>query len=311
MNNAQRKPRRWWIAVPLLICAPVAALYVGAPLLALSALLMTAVNVLVFNVGITGWFANTGFVLSLASFQAAFILAFVVVTIWKAIRGRHYVLKWWNHWSVYTATAVLMGMLTAYPELTGDETIKVKTYHLDFASMVPSIAPGDHFLADQRPSVADRVAAGDVITWHPSHRDRFPYIHRIIGVPGDQVRLVNGVPEINGTLLNQTPLSEQDAAKVGAPADLEIWRETLPNGRSYLVTRKPELAPNANTQIVTLGEDQFFVLGDNRENSIDSRTHRPRGLGLANRSEILGVVTGFYWSKDPGKIGAPVNAFSD
>ncbi len=144
---------------------------------------------------------------------------------------------------------------------------------------------------------------GDVVVFkHPS--SGVDYIKRLIAVEGDKVQMKNGVLFINGTAVKTEPAGEFREPNVerGWPAMLprcvrledngetcvkERFTETLPNGVSYNTLNLGN-GQGDNTPIFTVPADHFFYMGDNRDNSTDSRFGQPSGVGYAHRDLIVG-----------------------
>ncbi|MEL6878636.1 MAG: signal peptidase I [Pseudomonadota bacterium] len=202
-------------------------------------------------------------------------------------------------------------------------------------SMLPRLWNGDYLLAAKWPYgfsnnslpfgaplipgrvLASEPEAGDVVIFkHPI--DGTDYIKRVIALPGDSVGMVDGQIILNGELVAKEPIedfiipvSSNTGCAWGAQqrtnADGEDvcaysrFRETLPNGVSYEVldfgsTR----TDNVDPQIVP--EGRMFVMGDNRDNSEDSRFTSMAGgaVGLVPQDNLVGRATIIMWSTDGG-----------
>jgi signal peptidase I len=124
---------------------------------------------------------------------------------------------------------------------------------------------------------------GDVVVFrHPvSGRD---YIKRLIGLPGDKVQIKNGVISLNGT-----PVEVEDAGTFeGATCVKSRQIETLPNGVSY-PTLNITNQQSDNTGVYTVPEGHYFFMGDNRDNSADSRlAQRAGGVGFVPFENLIG-----------------------
>ena len=156
---------------------------------------------------------------------------------------------------------------------------------------------------------------GDVVIFkHPV--DGSDYIKRVIGLPGDRVSMADGQVVLNGTPLAQQRLDDfviptSPNTRCAVPEARERdgmghevcryarYRETLPSGRSYEIldfgTR-----PVDTTRTVTVPDGRLFVMGDNRDNSQDSRFQAMAGagVGLVPQQLLVGRATVIMWSTD-------------
>lgn len=176
------------------------------------------------------------------------------------------------------------------------------TYHQPSGSMIPALAVGDRFFVDKR-AYADgrRPDYGDVIIFRVSAQ-RFgpafasaPFLKRVVGLPGDRVALAGGVVTVNGKPLPQTPIGEY-AARPGQKQKAARVREQAPNGATYDILRyaKPLSPDTAGPYVVPQGH--YFVLGDNRDDSIDSRYWVNHGNWYVPLASIIGRANFIYWS---------------
>ena len=147
---------------------------------------------------------------------------------------------------------------------------------------------------------------GDVVVFrHPVTGTDF--IKRLIGLPGDRVQMINGVLRINGeavALVDEDPFIEPfglqgpqnsptrcENGTVGPGADCIKSRqtETLPNGVAHSILSITDNGPGDNTRVFTVPQGQFFFMGDNRDNSNDSRfAQTARGVGFVPYEDLIG-----------------------
>jgi signal peptidase I len=118
---------------------------------------------------------------------------------------------------------------------------------------------------------------GDVIVFRPPPEPDRDFIKRLIGLPGDHIQMIDGVLHINGVAVQRERVGPtQDCPDSDAPNSSEysrpatIYRETLPNGVSYLTCEKG-MTELDNTREYVVPPDNYFMMGDDRDNSDDSR----------------------------------------
>jgi signal peptidase I len=113
---------------------------------------------------------------------------------------------------------------------------------------------------------------GDVVVFKFPPNPSIDYIKRVVGLPGDRIQMKNGQLFINGVGVQREKVGQidnPDITEVNRPVD--VYRETLPNGVSYDTL---DLSPNSigdDTREFVVPPDHYFMMGDNRDNSSDSR----------------------------------------
>jgi signal peptidase I len=178
-------------------------------------------------------------------------------------------------------------------------TTLVQAYVVPTGSMEGTIMVGDHMLVD-RLSTADpgafghhllpyrEVERGDIVAFLYPEDVRQTYVKRIIGVPGDRIRLENGQVIRNGHRLVE-PYTQHIAAWP------DRYRDNFPQSPDrYLTPRgRDMLAHHVENGEVVVPPGMLFALGDNRDNSLDSRY-----WGFVPRSYVVGRPLLVYWSYD-------------
>lgn len=212
-------------------------------------------------------------------------------------------------------------------------TLVFSPFSIPSESMLPRLANGDYLLAAKwpygysrfslpfdAPLFSGRVLAGPpqrgdiVIFKHPV--DQRDYIKRVIALPGDSIAMAGGQLLLNGRRIAREarpdfviPLSANTGCEWGGEfertaAGVEVcryrrFRETLPGGRSYDVLDFG-LTPSDSFAPVTVPAGAMFVMGDNRDNSRDSRFPAMAGdaVGLVPQENLVGRAGIIMWSTD-------------
>lgn len=176
-------------------------------------------------------------------------------------------------------------------------------YSIPSGSMKPNFLVGDYLFVSKYhygisnasfpfnpPLFSGRVLAfnqpqrGEVIVFKSQHERGKNYIKRLIGLPGDEVQLINGIVYINNKMV------EREEAGIFTDTDghvLKRYRETLPNGKSYEILEDSPFGSLDNTRVFKVPEGHYFFLGDNRDHSADSRT-AGNPIGYVPYEDLIG-----------------------
>lgn len=198
-------------------------------------------------------------------------------------------------------------------------TFAFEPFSIPSGSMIPTLLVGDylfvskssygyskHSLPFSLPIVPGRVLyempeRGDVAVFKLPTDGRTDYIKRMVGMPGDTIQMRGGILHINGTAVKRESLGEyvyQDTN--GIFHNTMRYRETLPNGVSHEIIEESDGYPQDNTQVYRVPEGHYFGMGDNRDNSRDSRFLMDVGYipkeNLVGRAEMLFFSnSGSFW----------------
>jgi signal peptidase I len=132
---------------------------------------------------------------------------------------------------------------------------------------------------------------GDVMVFKLPRDGKTDYIKRLIGLPGDRIQMVGGQLVVNGLPVPQERLEPETMRDpFGNAYSVGRFRETLPNGVAYITH---DLDPNGrfdNTDVFVVPEGHYFMMGDNRDNSTDSRADPllQDGVGFVPAENLVG-----------------------
>jgi signal peptidase I len=161
----------------------------------------------------------------------------------------------------------------------------IEAFSIPSASMYPSLEVGDHLFVKKTSRDLHR---GDVVVFAFPQDHKVDYIKRIVALGGDVIGLHDGQLTINGRFVERRRLDEPCA---GTQGGCTLWEESL-DGRRWRVALQ-DRAWSHDFEPTTVPEGQYFVLGDNRDNSSDSRVWGPVAADL-----VKGKASFIYWSWD-------------
>ncbi|CAN5533374.1 signal peptidase I [soil metagenome] len=128
---------------------------------------------------------------------------------------------------------------------------------------------------------------GDVVVFRLPRDPDQTWIKRVIGLPGDQIQVRAGQVFINGQALPQARMGMTHDHDAPDRPVLAIG-ERAPNGRAYVTYDGGPGQPGDDTDVHVVPAEQYFVMGDNRDNSLDSRWPRALGVGLLPAENLVG-----------------------
>lgn len=143
---------------------------------------------------------------------------------------------------------------------------------------------------------AEEPQRGDIVVFKLPSNTSIDYIKRIIGLPGDTVQVRNGRLYLNGKMVEREPLGiEEDPDAYGRTA-MHHYLETLPNGVVHEIYESSDSEQLDNTELFTVPEGHYFMMGDNRDNSQDSRVEHI--VGFVPFENIVGRADFLFFSTD-------------
>ncbi|MBV9783279.1 MAG: signal peptidase I [Acidisphaera sp.] len=191
----------------------------------------------------------------------------------------------------------------------GIRTFAFEPFNIPSGSMIPTLLVGDYlFVAKYSygysrysfpfspPLFSGRVFGGlpkrgDVVVFKLPRDPSIDYIKRIIGLPGDRIQMREGQLYINGTQVERQAAGDYTATGEGPPMLLKRYQETLPNGVQHYLLKASDDGPLDNTQEYKIPDGFVFAMGDNRDNSLDSRVLNAVGYipveNLVGRAEFI------------------------
>lgn len=196
------------------------------------------------------------------------------------------------------------------------------------ASMEPNLYEGDYIVVSKwtygyskhaipfsPPIFKGRILAqtpkrGDIVVFKLPRDNKTDYIKRLIGLPGDRIQMIDNVLHINGKAVRDVVVTGEDVTNMyGMP--IVTMRETLPEGREITIQDFGPGNDLDNTPVFEVPTGFYFMMGDNRDNSIDSRVEQSQGVGLVPAENLIGKAEIILFSWSPGaSLWNPVSWFS-
>jgi signal peptidase I len=141
---------------------------------------------------------------------------------------------------------------------------------------------------------------GDIVVFRLPKDDSIDYIKRVIGLPGDRIQMINGVLYINEQPVQRERIDDfVETEADGSTTRTTRWRETLPNGVSYTTLSLIGIGPYGNTSVYEVPPGHYFMMGDNRDNSADSRVMSQ--VGYVPFENLIGRAQVIFFSVNEGE----------
>ena len=137
---------------------------------------------------------------------------------------------------------------------------------------------------------------GDLVVFKTPSDNRTDYIKRLIGIPGDTLQFINGDIYLNKKKIIKNKIEESMSIRCGKiNFPVKIYEETLPNGVKYKAVYN-SAGTLQNTDVYTVPDNNYFLLGDNRDCSKDSRFLSE--VGYVNKLNLVGKAELIFFSND-------------
>lgn len=230
------------------------------------------------------------------------VTAFVVAIgwTWRDSRTLTSPLPAWSRW--YSLLGAVLIAVAVNWLLTDSMHRMYRNFYVPSEAMEPTLDKNDRFLASMRPR--KMLQRGDVVLVRAAAGRT--YVKRLAGLPGDFIAMKGGQVFLNG---KPVALAPAGARNVGYPyidaRQARVFRERFPGEASSHAVQ--DLGPTAEDEFgpVEVPADHLFLLGDNRDDSADSRVPKwMGGLEMVAVSDVLGRPLFFYWPMN--KMGRPV-----
>ena len=206
----------------------------------------------------------------------------------------------------FIKTIVIAGALAL-----GFRSLLFEPFNIPSGSMIPTLLVGDYLFVSKYSYGYSRYSfpfgmapfdgrifetppeRGDVAVFRQPQNESVAFIKRIVGLPGDRIQVVNGVLRINDVAVNRDRKGFATASDGYNVIRFVVYQETLPNGKSYLIQERSDDDLLDNTNVFLVPEGHYFMMGDNRDNSRDSRT---TSVGMVPAENLIGRAERLFFS---------------
>ena len=195
----------------------------------------------------------------------------------------------------------------------GFRSFLFEPFNIPSGSMIPTLLVGDYLFVSKYSygysrysfpfgiiPIDGRLAAGepergDVAVFRLPSNVSVDYIKRVIGLPGDRVQLKSGILYINDEEVPRRLIGPANVQMGDRTITAQAYEETLPNGKSYVIHEIGNFDRVDNTAVYTVPENHYFMMGDNRDNSKDSRF---LDIGTVPLENFVGRAEFMFFSTD-------------
>lgn len=309
--NGETKRRSKWVAIALTyLCPGLGYMYVGEFIkgLTVNLLFLLLLEVFVISFSILKFFPLLPFAVIVAGWLLFSTLIALDIGQKAEQLDNEYVLKGYNHWTIYLVAFMLSFLVPIVLTLDFTRSNLWSLERVENGAMYPTIQPGDTVLVDLNAFREEPPVRGDIVATEKSEGDDAQFL-RVVGVQDDVVRMEGNTLYVNDGEVGRSPLdAEQIAhAELDKENGLLAWVEHN-QGERYVISVSPQVYTELTMPPTRLAADEYFLLADNRSQvpiqgeqseKRGDRIRDSRNFGKVSGPELEGVPRFIFWSRGP------------
>jgi signal peptidase I len=225
----------------------------------------------------------------------------------------YWIAEWgWRRWISYRLTGVPPVVLKSVLLALLIRTFLWQPFNIPSGSNIPTLLVGDYLFASKYSYgythyslplslniFSGRIFGsppqrGDVVVFRLPRDPSIDYIKRVVGLPGDRIQMIDGVLNINGVPVKREHITRGCVAHEDLGQTVICYRETLQNGVTYITHNFSSNGFLDNTAVYHVPPSDYFLMGDNRDNSVDSRV--PSAVGYVPFENLIGKAQIIFFS---------------
>ena len=193
----------------------------------------------------------------------------------------------------------------------GFRSLLFEPFNIPSGSMIPTLLVGDYLFVSKSSYGYSRYSfpfgiapftgriftevpkRGDVAVFRQPTDPAVAFIKRVVGMPGDQIQVKNGILHINNVPVERSYLGLATATNGFTTMNFKVYEETLPDGSRHLIQERSDSDSFDNTAVYSVPDEHYFMMGDNRDNSRDSRTS---SVGMVPAENLVGRADRLFFS---------------
>lgn len=268
MDNKNRKP--WLAGILTILTIGLGHLYAGEARKGLVFYLAQGILLVIF---VPLLFVRPSLVILflLIVFSLSYLIYSLIDAVKIARKNKvSYQLKKYNKWYIYVACWVIAAFIIQPVIETSIKKYIIQAYKIPSGTMTPTLLPGDHILVDKFIYKNHEPQRGDLIIFPFPEDPTTTFVKRLIGLEGDKIEIRDKQLYINDEKYTEHYIVHIDS-----------------------IIMPPEKGPRDNFGPVVVPDGNYFVMGDNRDNSYDSRFFK-----FVDKKTVEGKVKSIYWSWD-------------